>query len=195
MGQARKSGAAGGRVALAGAASPTADPDRREPGVPARRAGAGSATAFGPRRRKAMPDGTAKPVRRRSTADEPSPTSVFLDVPNMPWEDTEFPGIRMRALLDDKPSGTRAMPMRPEPGAVVPLHEHTADERTWVVEGRFPDGEGECGPGRFVRRPAGNTRVARVGPEGATVLGAFLKPHVSAGERPFFSQERGAGRG
>ena len=31
------------------------------------------------------------------------------------------------------------------PGAVVPLHEHTAFEQTYVLEGRLTDHEGECG--------------------------------------------------
>ena len=49
-----------------------------------------------------MPDGAqkpqAKPMRKRLTADEVSPRSVFLDVPNMPWEATKFPGIQIKGL-------------------------------------------------------------------------------------------------
>ena len=145
-----------------------------------------------------MPDdGSSRPVRRRLLADEPSPPSVFLDVLNMPWEETEFPGIRMKMLLNDPASGMCTMLMRLEPGAEVPLHEHTAVEQTWVLEGRFVDEEGECGPGQFVWLPAGNTHVAWAGPEGATILGVFLKPNVFADGRPFFSRGAGgdAGRG
>ncbi|GAA0575006.1 hypothetical protein GCM10009416_12090 [Craurococcus roseus] len=142
-----------------------------------------------------MPDdGPSKPfMRRRSTADEPSPPSVFLDAPNMPWETTKFPGIRMKMLLNDPASGMCTKLMRLEPGAGVRLHEHTAVEQTWVIEGRFLDEEGECGPGQFVWRPAGNTHVAWAGPEGATILGVFLKPNVFADGRRFFSQDRGGG--
>ena len=77
-----------------------------------------------------------------------------------------------------------------EPGAVVPLHEHTAIEQTWVLEGRFIDEEGECLPGQFVWRPSGNTHVAWAGPEGATILGVFLKPNVFADGRKFFTEEK-----
>ena len=45
-----------------------------------------------------MPDGAAKPMRKRLMADEASPPSVYLDVPNMPWEETKFPGIRCKTL-------------------------------------------------------------------------------------------------
>ena len=113
-----------------------------------------------------MPDGTdmrpaeAQPPgawnRRRLTADEPSPASVFLDVPNMPWEETKFPGIRMKMLFSDPEKGMSTMLLKMEPGATVPLHEHTAIEQTYVLEGRFLDEEGECGPGQYVWRPAGN---------------------------------------
>jgi ChrR Cupin-like domain len=36
------------------------------------------------------------------------------------------------------------------------LHEHTALEQTYVIEGSLEDHEGKCGPGQFVWRPAGN---------------------------------------
>ncbi len=148
-----------------------------------------------------MPDGTdmrpaeAQPPgawnRRRLTANEPSPPSVFLDVPNMPWEETKFPGIRCKTLFTDG-SGMATLLMELAPGAEVPLHEHTAIEQTWVIEGRFLDEEGECGPGQFVWRPPGNTHVAWAGPEGALILGIFLRPNIFADGRKFFSQERGA---
>jgi anti-sigma factor ChrR (cupin superfamily) len=87
--------------------------------------------------------------RRRLAADEPSPPSVFLDVPDMPREDAEFPGVRVTMLHDDPAGGICAMPMRLEPGAEVPLHEHAAIEQTWVLEGRFLGEEGERGRGQF----------------------------------------------
>ena len=31
----------------------------------------------------------------------------------------------------------------------MPLHEHTALEQTYVLEGRLEDHEGVCGPGQF----------------------------------------------
>ena len=50
-----------------------------------------------------------------------------------------------------------------DPGAVVPLHEHTALEQTYVLEGTIEDHEGVCGPGQFCWRPGGNQHEAVIG--------------------------------
>ena len=74
----------------------------------------------------------------------------------------------------------------------MPLHEHTALEQTYVIEGSLEDHEGKCGPGQFVWRPAGNQHEA-VAPNGAVLLGFFLKPNRFASGERFFTQpgERG----
>ena len=122
-----------------------------------------------------MPDGTPKPMRQRLLAAEVSPPSVFLDPASMPWETSAFPGILSKTLYSD-PSGMCTLLLKLEPGAVVPLHEHTAVEQTYVLEGRSSTRRGSSLPGQFVWRPAGNTHVAWAGPEGALILAIFLKP-------------------
>ena len=97
----------------------------------------------------------------------------YIDAPNMPWEKTKFPGIQIKVLYTDGDGVTTAL-FKLEPGAVVPLHEHTALEQTYVIEGSLEDHEGKCGPGQFVWRPAGNQHEA-VAPNGAVLLGFFLK--------------------
>jgi len=64
----------------------------------------------------------------------PELASRYLDVPNMPWEKTEFPGIEIKVLYSDASGITTAL-FKLDPGAVVPLHEHTALEQTFVLEG------------------------------------------------------------
>ena len=127
-------------------------------------------------------------MRKRLTKDEVSPRSVFLDVPNMPWETTKFAGIKCKTLYADG-SGMATLLMELEPGAEVPLHEHTAIEQTYVLAGHFVDEEGECLPGQFVWRPEGNTHVAWAGPEGALVIGVFLRPNIFAAGQKFFTQD------
>ena len=85
----------------------------------------------------------------------PERAAHYLDVPNMPWEATKFPGIKIKVLYTNDSGITTAL-FKLEPGAVVPLHEHTALEQTYVIEGSLEDHEGKCGPGQFVWRPAGN---------------------------------------
>jgi anti-sigma factor ChrR (cupin superfamily) len=123
-------------------------------------------------------------VRRRLTADAPSPASVFVDAPSLPWQPSQFPGVRMKTLYSDPASGVATLLMRLEPGAAIPLHEHMAVEQTYVLEGRFVDEEGECTPGQFVWRPPGNTHVAWAGPEGALILGIFQRPNLFAAAQP-----------
>src|ERR1700752_549242 len=82
----------------------------------------------------------------------PALASRYLDVPNMTWETTKFPGIEIKVLYSDDSGITTAL-VKLAPGAVVPLHEHTALEQTYVLEGTLEDYEGVCGPGQFVWRP------------------------------------------
>jgi anti-sigma factor ChrR (cupin superfamily) len=118
----------------------------------------------------------------------PELASRYLDVPNMPWEPTKFPGIQIKVLYSDDSGITTAL-FKLAPGAVVPLHEHTALEQTYVLEGTLEDHEGVCGPGQFCWRPGGNQHEA-VSPNGAVILGFFLKPNRFAYGEKFFTEER-----
>ena len=77
------------------------------------------------------------------------------------------------------------------PGAVVPLHEHTALEQTFMLEGSLEDAEGSVGAGDFVWRPGGNIHVAHA-PNGATFLAVFNRPNrFFDGTKFFTSAEEG----
>jgi quercetin dioxygenase-like cupin family protein len=112
--------------------------------------------------------------------------SYYIDAPNIPWETTKFPGIRIKVLYSDDSGITTAL-FKLDPGAVVPLHEHVALEQTYVIEGTLEDHEGVCGPGQFVWRPPGNQHEA-VAPNGAVLLGFFLKPNRFAYGEKFFTE-------
>jgi quercetin dioxygenase-like cupin family protein len=113
--------------------------------------------------------------------------SHYIDAPNMAWEPTKFPSIKIKVLYTDNSGITNAL-FKLDPGAVVPLHEHTALEQTYVIEGTLEDHEGVCGPGQFVWRPAGNQHEA-VAPNGAVILGFFLKPNRFAYGEKFFTEK------
>jgi anti-sigma factor ChrR (cupin superfamily) len=137
-----------------------------------------------------MPD-TIQSVspRKRLLADAPSPPSTYVDVVNAPWAPSKFPGIETKVLYAETPGGVSALLFRLAPGAVVPLHEHTGIEMTYVIEGSLEDDEGACTAGNFVWRPAGNTHVAHA-PNGAVILGVFMSPnHFDSGQK-FFTEER-----
>ena len=102
--------------------------------------------------------------------------SRYISVSDLPWKPTGHAGVEMKVLLEDKESGLLTALFRWQPGAVLPLHEHVEIEQTYVLEGSIVDDDGEVRQGDFVWRPKGNRHVAR-SPNGALVLGFFLKPN------------------
>ena len=73
----------------------------------------------------------------------------------------------------------------------MPLHEHTALEQTFMLEGSLEDAEGRCGAGDFVWRPGGNIHVAHA-PDGATFLAIFNRPNRFFDGTKFFTAEEAA---
>ena len=77
----------------------------------------------------------------------PELRSTFVAASAMPWQRTEFDGIEMKILYQDD-EGRSTILFKMAPGAVVPLHEHTALEQTYMLEGSLEDA------GRRLRRRA-----------------------------------------
>jgi len=102
--------------------------------------------------------------------------SRYLDVAELPWQETRFPGVDMKVLVEDKESGLVTALFRFAPGTQLPYHEHVEIEQTWVLEGTLEDEEGIASAGNFVWRPAGNRHNAH-SPNGCLVLSIFLKPN------------------
>lgn len=113
--------------------------------------------------------------------------SHYLDVPGMPWEDSPFPGIQFKTLYADTASGMSTLLVKMAPGSVIPLHEHTAVEQSYVLEGSLEDDEGTCYAGGFVWRPGGNIHEA-VSPQGALILSIFMKPNKFFSGTKFFTE-------
>ncbi len=92
----------------------------------------------------------------------------------------------MKLLYSDE-EGRSTILFKMAPGAVVPLHEHTALEQTYMLEGSLEDAEGACGAGDFVWRPGGNVHVAHA-PGGATFLAIFNRPNRFFDGTKFFTE-------
>jgi anti-sigma factor ChrR (cupin superfamily) len=103
-------------------------------------------------------------------------SSRYVQVDDLPWQDTRFPGIRIKVLMEDPDSGLHTVLTEMAPGAVLTEHEHTQLEQSWVLQGSLVDHEGEVTAGNYVWRPAGSRHTAHA-PHGALVLGFFLKPN------------------
>ncbi len=66
--------------------------------------------------------------------------SRFVDVPDLPWEDTKFPGVKVKTLLVDESSGLLTVLLKMDPGARLPRHEHVLIEQTYVIDGEQAEG-------------------------------------------------------
>ena len=117
----------------------------------------------------------ATPMLKEQDALSPL-ASRFVDVDSLPWKPTQCEGVEMKILLEDPDTGLMTALFRWQPGAKLPLHEHVEIEQTYVLEGSILDDEGEVTAGNYVWRPSGNRHEA-VAPNGALVLGMFLKPN------------------
>jgi len=123
----------------------------------------------------------------------PQLKSHFVAAAAMPWKETEFEGIEMKILYQDE-EGRSAILFRLAPGAVIPAHQHTALEMTYVFEGFLVDDEGTAEAGNFVWRPAGNRHVAHA-PQGAIFLSIFNRPNVFDDGTQFFGRKSGRAAG
>ncbi|MFZ2738168.1 MAG: cupin domain-containing protein [Burkholderiaceae bacterium] len=103
-------------------------------------------------------------------------SSRYVDVQALPWQETRFPGIRIKVLMQDPQTGLQTILTEMAPGAVLTDHEHTQVEQSWVLQGSLVDHEGEVTTGNYVWRPAGSRHSAHA-PQGALVLGFFLQPN------------------
>ena len=109
--------------------------------------------------------------------DKLSPlASRYVDVAELPWEATKYPGIEIKILMEDKEAGLITALFRCEAGARLPLHEHTDIEQTYVLEGSLVDDEGEVTAGNYVWRPAGSRHSAH-SPNGVLAISFFLSPN------------------
>ena len=104
-------------------------------------------------------------------------SSRYVDVASIPWQPTRGPGIEIKMLMEDKDTGLQTVLTRMAPGAVLTDHMHVQIEQSWVLDGSLVDPEGACTAGNFVFRPAGSRHVASA-PDGALILGFFLKPNI-----------------
>ncbi|KQP23441.1 cupin domain-containing protein [Pseudorhodoferax sp. Leaf267] len=128
-----------------------------------------------------------------STPAAPQPPhlrSHYLDTNAMDWQPTQFEGITMKLLYADPATGMSTIMFKMEPGSVVPLHEHTSIEQTYMIEGSLEDAEGAANPGGFVWRPGGNMHVAK-SPGGAVFISFFTKPNRFLGGEKFFTEASG----
>src|ERR1700716_2450896 len=115
--------------------------------------------------------------------------SVYAKPQEIAWEPTQFEGISIKVLYEDKSKGEMTCLLKWEQGATLPMHKHPEIEQTFVIEGSFYDHDGICRAGEFVWRRVGSFHETH-SDEGAVILAVYRKPNIyqhSAG----YSRTRG----
>ena len=70
--------------------------------------------------------------------------SVYIRPQDIEWRPTQFNGISIKVLYEDKAKGEMTCLLKWEPGATLPMHKHPAIEQSYVIEGSFYDHDGVC---------------------------------------------------
>lgn len=85
---------------------------------------------------------------------------VVLNLVSQPWTPSPMPGVERRLLDRDGAEVGRATSIvRYAPGSAFPTHRHGGGEEILVLEGTFSDGQGDHGPGTYLRNPAGSSHA------------------------------------
>ena len=105
---------------------------------------------------------------------ETEPGSHYVDVEDLEWLSTPFPGVQLKVLWNDPDDEGFTARFRMAPGATLPLHRHCGIEQTFVLEGSLVDGDGSCSAGNFVWRDIGSVHSAHA-PDGCLAIGIFQK--------------------
>jgi hypothetical protein len=113
--------------------------------------------------------------------------SIYIKPQEMAWEPTQFVGISIKVLHEDKEKGEMTCLLKWEPGATLPMHKHPEIEQTYVIEGSFSDHDGICRAGEFVcgglarsMRPT-PTKAPLSSPSTASRTFSSIAPDILAG--------------
>jgi anti-sigma factor ChrR (cupin superfamily) len=86
------------------------------------------------------------------------------------WEETPFPGIRLRKLFVDRHKRQFTALVRMGPGTVFPSHRHEGAEECLVLEGDLQIGDIALRAGDFERTPPGFQQVEQTTRGGCLLL-------------------------
>lgn len=78
--------------------------------------------------------------------------SVYMKPEEMDWKPSQFEGIAIKVLYENKEIGEMTCLLRWQPGTTLPFHKHPEIEQSYVIEGSFSDHDGICCASEFVWR-------------------------------------------
>jgi quercetin dioxygenase-like cupin family protein len=112
--------------------------------------------------------------------------STYVDPNALDWKPSQFEGIDIKVLYEDRALGEMTCLLRWQPGTTLPFHRHPEIEQSYVISGSFSDHDGICRAGEYVWRRPGSMHETHSA-EGCTILAIYRKPNIfrnSAGFEP-----------
>lgn len=103
--------------------------------------------------------------------------SVYVKPQDIAWGPSQFEGVDIKVLYENKEAGELTCLLRWAPGTTLPFHKHPEIEQSWVLEGSFSDHDGICRAGEFVYRHPGSMHETHSA-EGCTILAIYRKPNI-----------------
>ena len=90
------------------------------------------------------------------------------------WTRLDFPGVAIKVLHTDEPTGATTVLTRLAARSTIPRHCHTvADETVYVIEGDFVEDGESFGPGSFFAGKAGTEHGPHHSKSGCLLLTRF----------------------
>ncbi|MBZ0153192.1 MAG: cupin domain-containing protein [Planctomycetes bacterium] len=74
-----------------------------------------------------------------------------MDLSQVPWRATRYPGVDVHFYASDRQRGRVLALIRMAPGCGYPAHRHRGEEHVLVLQGGYRDEAGEHMAGQFVR--------------------------------------------
>ena len=102
------------------------------------------------------------PSRSRTSAQPTIGGSTYVKPQDMDWAPTQFAGVSIKVLYEDKEKGEMTCLLKWAPGTSLPLHKHPEIEQTYVLEGSFYDHDGICSAGEYVWRRGSAPSTRRI---------------------------------
>jgi anti-sigma factor ChrR (cupin superfamily) len=118
--------------------------------------------------------------------------STYVDPSAMEWRPSQFKGIQIKVLYENKEAGEMTCLLKWEPGATLPMHKHPEIEQSFVLEGSFYDHDGICKAGEYVWRQPGSFHETH-SDEGAVLLAVYRKPNMFQNTAGFYGDEKAKG--
>jgi len=135
----------------------------------------------------------------KARTDKPRPKigptiggSTYVDPEAMDWKPSQFEGISIKVLYENKEKGEMTCLLKWEPGATLPFHKHPELEQSYVIEGSFYDHDGICRAGEYVWRKEGSFHETH-SDEGAVILAIYRKPNIFKNTAGFYEDDAAKG--